>query len=150
VYEVVPKLRSQLKSKQSLKLACMLDDMNYSSYIEIMADWRIETTDEYDVWFLEQGKDEQVSIRTKVELLAEYGPQLSRPHADTLKGSKLSNLKELRAQSLHHIFRIAFLFDTERKAILLIGGDKKGKNEKQFYRTLIKQAEEIYRLYFDK
>jgi hypothetical protein len=35
----------------------------------------------------------------------------------------------------------------ERKAILLIGGDKKGKNEKQFYRSLIKQAEKIYETY---
>ncbi|MDR2049062.1 MAG: type II toxin-antitoxin system RelE/ParE family toxin [Treponema sp.] len=115
-----------------------------------MAKWEVETTGEYDAWFLEQGEDEQAVIRMKVELLAEYGPQLSRPHADTLKGSRLSNLKELRAQSLYHVFRVVFLFDAERKAILLIGGDKKGKNEKRFYKTLIKQAEEIYQLYFDK
>jgi hypothetical protein len=127
-----------------------LDNMNYSSYIKNMAKWEVETTGEYDAWFLEQGEDEQAVIRMKVELLAEYGPQLSRPHADTLKGSRLSNLKELRAQSLYHVFRVVFLFDAERKAILLIGGDKKGKNEKRFYKTLIKQAEEIYQLYFDK
>ena len=85
----------------------------------------------------------------KVELLAEYGPHLSRPHADTLKGSSLSNLKELRAQTENHVFRVAFLFDEERNAVLLIGGDKKGKNEKRFYRNLIKQAEKIYRQYCD-
>ena len=86
----------------------------------------------------------------KVEVLKEYGPQLPRPHADTLKGSKLSNLKELRAQFAASVFRIAFIFDVERKAVLLIGGDKKGKNEKLFYRSLIKQAEEIYQQYLDK
>jgi hypothetical protein len=109
--------------------------------------WEVETTDEYDAWFTEQTGDSQASIRMKVELLTEYGPHLPRPHADTLKGSKLSNLKELRAQSKNHVFRVAFLFDEERSAIILIGGDKKGKDEKRFYRKLIKQAEEIYETY---
>jgi hypothetical protein len=45
------------------------------------------------------------------------------------------------------VFRIAFLFDEERKAVLLIGGDKKGKNEEWFYKNLIKQAEKIYQQY---
>jgi len=111
--------------------------------------WEIETTDEYDDWFLEQAENEQEAVRMKVELLTEYGPQLTRPHADTLKGSKLSNLKELRTQTENHVLRVAFIFDEERKAVLLIGGDKKGKNEKRFYRNLIKDAEKIYRQYRD-
>ena len=111
--------------------------------------WEVETTDEYDAWFLEQAENGQASIRMKVELLAEYGPHLPRPHADTLKGSTLSNLKELRAQTENNVFRVAFLFDEKRKAVLLIGGDKKGKNEKRFYRNLIIQAEEIYQQYLD-
>jgi hypothetical protein len=110
-------------------------------------EWEVETTDEYDDWFLGQSEDGQASIRMKVELLAEYGPHLPRPHADTLKGSNISNLKELRSHTENHVFRVAFLFDEERKAILLIGGDKKGKDEKRFYRNLIKQAEEIYQQY---
>ena len=112
--------------------------------------WEVKTTDEYDSWFLEQVEDGQASIRMKVELLEEYGPLLPRPYADTLKGSKLSNLKELRVQTESHVFRVAFIFDEERKAVLLIGGDKKGKNEKRFYKSLIKQAEEIYRQYLDE
>jgi hypothetical protein len=111
--------------------------------------WEVETTDEYDAWFLEQTEDGQESIRIKVELLTEYGPYLSRPYADTLKGSRLMNLKELRAKTESHVFRVAFLFDEERKAILLIGGDKKGKSKKRFYRGLIKQAETIYYQYLD-
>jgi hypothetical protein len=111
--------------------------------------WEVETTDEYDAWFMDQEENGQSAIRMKVELLTEYGPHLPRPHADTLKGSKLSNLKELRAQTDAHVFRVAFLFDERRKAVLLIGGDKKGKNEERFYRNLIKQAEEIYQQYLD-
>jgi hypothetical protein len=57
--------------------------------------WEVDTTDEYDTWFLEQSEVGQASIRTNVELLTKYGPHLPRPYADTLKGSKLSNLKEL-------------------------------------------------------
>ena len=109
--------------------------------------WEVETTEEYDSWFLNLAEDGQESIRIKVELLAEYGPHLPRPHADTLKGSKLSNLKELRAQTEKHVLRAAYIFDEKRKAVLLIGGDKKGKEEKRFYRNLIKQAEEIYQQY---
>jgi len=112
--------------------------------------WDVDTTDEYDAWFLEQSEDGQASIRMKVELLTEYGPYLPRPHADTLKGSKLSKLKELRAHTVDHVFRVAFLFDEERKAVLLIGGDKNGKNEKRFYKNLIKQAEKIYQKYRNK
>ena len=59
----------------------------------------------------------------------------------------MNNLKELRAQTENHVLRVAFIFDKERKAVLLIGGDKKGKDEKRFYRNLIKQAEEIYKAY---
>jgi hypothetical protein len=64
-----------------------------------------------------------------------------------LKGSKLNNLKELRIQTENHVFRVVFLFDEKRKAVLLIGGDKNGKNEKLFYRNLIKRADMIYEAY---
>jgi len=62
----------------------------------------------------------------------------------------LNNLKELRANTERNVFRVAFIFDEERKAVLLIGRDKKGKDEKRFYKSLIKQAEEIYRQYLDE
>ena len=112
--------------------------------------WEVETTDEYDAWFLKQNANGQASIQMLVELLKIYGPQLPRPYADTLKGSKLSNLKELRPKATASVFRIAFLFNKKRSAILLIGGDKKGKDEKLFYRNFIKQAEEIYQQYLNK
>ncbi|MCK5154328.1 MAG: type II toxin-antitoxin system RelE/ParE family toxin, partial [Spirochaetales bacterium] len=43
--------------------------------------------------------------------------------------------------------RIAYYFDEDRKALLLIGGDKKGKNEKIFYKKLIDDAETLIRKY---
>ena len=95
--------------------------------------------------------DNQAVILGKVYLLEEYGPILGRPNADTLKGSKkIANLKELRAKTDENLFRIAYVFDTERKGVLLTGGDKKGKNQKKFYKDLIKEAEHVYEKYLDK
>ena len=71
-------------------------------------------------------------------------PQLGRPHADTLKGSRHANLKELRADTSAKVLRIAFAFDPTRTAILLVAGDKSGVSGKRFYRELIKKADNRY------
>jgi hypothetical protein len=116
-----------------------------------MGDWEIITSESYDAWFEEQDEDDKAVIRSKVYLLGEQGPNLGRPHADTLKGSKkLPNLKELRPKTDAHVFRVAYKFDPGRKGLLLTGGDKKGKNQKKFYKDLIKQAEQIYIAYLKK
>jgi hypothetical protein len=113
--------------------------------------WEIITSESYDDWFQEQTEDDKTAIFGKVYLLSEYGPNLKRPHADTLKGSKkLTNLKELRAKTDTHEFRVAYIFDPKRKGLLLIGGDKKGKNQKKFYKDLIRDAEQIYTSYLEK
>lgn len=73
-----------------------------------------------------------------------FGPALHRPHADTLPGSKNPNMKELRADVEHHTLRIAFAFDPMRKASLLVGGDKRNKPQKHFYRQLIARADMLF------
>ena len=78
-------------------------------------------------------------------VLERVGPGLGRPRVDTLKGSRYTNLKELRVQSNGRPFRILFVFDPVRNAVLLIGGDKSGR--KRFYDTMIPLAERIYREY---
>jgi hypothetical protein len=116
-----------------------------------MGDWDVITSESYDVWFDGQDEGDQAVIQAKVILLGAAGPNLGRPHADTLKGSKkLANLKELRPKTHAHVFRIAYIFDPERNGLLRIGGDKKGKNEKKFYNDLIIQAEQIYMAYLEK
>ncbi|MDR3238254.1 MAG: type II toxin-antitoxin system RelE/ParE family toxin [Spirochaetia bacterium] len=112
--------------------------------------WKVIYSSKYSDWFAGLAGDEQAIIRAKIFLLEEYGPNLGRPHADTLKGSILSNLKELRARTNEHLFRIAYIFDEKRKCVLLTGGDKKGKNEKIFYKNLIHNAERIYSEYLKK
>jgi hypothetical protein len=111
--------------------------------------WKILATNEYLLWFSTLSDIDQEAIKIGVNLLAEFGPNLGRPHTDTLYGTKTKNLKELRSQSKKHVFRIAFYFNPKRQGILLIGGDKKGKNEEDFYADLIKQAENLIEKYKD-
>ena len=74
-------------------------------------------------------------------LLRDYGPGLGRPTVDTLKGSKHSNMKELRFAWSGEVWRVAFAFDSARQAILLVGGDKGGADQRRFYQRLIAKAD---------
>ena len=74
-------------------------------------------------------------------LLQQFGPQLGRPRVDTLNGSRHANMKELRFSAAGGEWRVAFAFDTRRKGILLIAGDKSGSSEKRFYRELLRKAD---------
>ena len=74
-------------------------------------------------------------------LLEVMGPLLQRPHADTLKGSRHANMKELRFEAAGGVWRIAYAFDPKRRAILLVAGDKSGQSERRFYRRLIEKAD---------
>ena len=85
--------------------------------------------------------DVRVALIAAARLLQDYGPQLGRPHADTLKGSKHANMKELRFEAADGEWRAAFAFDPERRAIMLVAGDKSGGSQKRFYRQLIAKAD---------
>lgn len=71
--------------------------------------WNIKQTEEFQEWFDSCNKKLQVDIVEYVEILRQMGPQLGRPHADTIKGSSLTNLKELRFNSGQKVIRI-FLY----------------------------------------
>ncbi|WP_231398156.1 type II toxin-antitoxin system RelE/ParE family toxin [Photorhabdus temperata] len=71
-----------------------------------------------------------------------YGPKLSRPYADTVKGSRHKNMKELRIQYSGRPVRAFFAFDPKRQAIVLCAGDK--SNDKRFYDTMIRIADEEF------
>ncbi len=104
--------------------------------------WEVEYTIEFEHWWNSLDAYEQRSVAASVELLRQVGPQLGRPHADTVKGSKHSNMKELRTQHQGHPLRTLFAFDPRRCAILLIGGDKTGDD--QFYGQMIPLADRLY------
>jgi hypothetical protein len=74
-------------------------------------------------------------------LLEQSGPHLGRPWCNTLKGSSHPNMKELRFNADKGVWRVAFAFDPNRNAILLIAGDKKGADQVKFYEALIRTAD---------
>ncbi len=97
-----------------------------------MKTWEVATTEEFDEWFSSLSAVAQAEVMAKVGLLKVLGPALRRPHADTLNGSRYTNMKELRADAGGAVLRIAFAFDPDRSAILLFAGDKRGISQRRF------------------
>lgn len=102
----------------------------------------MEYTDEFEQWWQTLTEDQQEDLTMSVQLLRNLGPSLPRPHADTVKGSRHKNMRELRTQSKGRPLRTFYAFDPRRCAILLIGGDKTG--DKRFYDKMLPQAERLY------
>ncbi|MGH9605027.1 MAG: type II toxin-antitoxin system RelE/ParE family toxin [Terracidiphilus sp.] len=88
--------------------------------------------------------DVQDALFTQLIKLRQFGPQLGRPDVDTLKGSRYPNMKELRFRVANEVWRVAFAFDPQRKAILLVGGSKSGATKERFYKSLIHAADERF------
>jgi hypothetical protein len=106
--------------------------------------WTVEIGDELDSEWNQLPTKVQDEILAHGSLLAQFGPQLGRPRVDSLKGSRHSNMKELRFDAADGVWRVAFAFDPRRKAILLVAGDKSGVSEKRFYRQLVAKADARY------
>jgi len=103
--------------------------------------WEVILHGEFDPEFDALPDDVQDELLAQANLLQQFGPQLGRPRADTLNGSRHRNMKELRFDAADGVWRVAFAFDPNRRAILLACGDKSGGSEKRFYRQLIDKAD---------
>ena len=109
--------------------------------------WAVLFHEEFDVEFQALDQDLQDELLAHAKLLQQFGPQLGRPFVDTLKGSKHGNMKELRFEWQRQVWRVAFAFDPQRQAILLVGGDKSGADQKRFYGRLIATADSRFERY---
>jgi hypothetical protein len=105
-------------------------------------EWDVYIVHEVRTWI--DGLDEASRARVvdAIDLLAELGPGLGRPLVDTIRGSTIANLKELRPGTI----RILFVFDPWRSTILLVAGDKAGRWN-AWYREAIPIAEQRYEIY---
>lgn len=108
--------------------------------------WDIEYTNEFGDWFGGLDDEAREDVIAAVEMLETSGPILGRPFVDTLEGSRIINLKELRPRGGN--LRILFAFDPRRSAILLVGGDKTGRWQ-AWYREMIPLAERLYEEYLE-
>ena len=111
-----------------------------------MGDWEVLLLEEVETWYLdlcEREAEVTEKVEEAIEALVAEGPTLGRPFVDRIKGSHLHNLKELRPTRGTTQFRILFIFDPHRQAVLLVAGDKTG-NWKGWYVVNIPIAEERY------
>lgn len=109
--------------------------------ILILMQWKVVFAPEFEAEFDQLSEAVQDELLAQASVIERFGPLAKRPRVDTLHGSKHANMKELRFDSDGGVWRVAFGFDPERKAVLLVAGDKSGGGERRFYRRLIDVAD---------
>lgn len=102
----------------------------------------VEYTDEFEYWWEELSDSEQRSVAHYVKLLQDYGVTLRHPYSSGITTSRHSSMRELRVQHEGRPYRVLYIFDLRRAAILLIGGDKTGDN--LWYEKNVPAADKIY------
>lgn len=107
-----------------------------------MGDWDVEFTDEFESWWNGLTVDEQAAVARKVQLLEELGPTLGAPHSSDIRTSRHSRMRELRIQHQGRPYRVLYVFDPRRTALLLIGGDKTGDD--RWYEVYVAIADDLY------
>jgi hypothetical protein len=105
-------------------------------------EWEVYIVNEVRDWIDQLDEATHARVVQAIDLLAEIGPGLGRPLVDTIHGSSIANLKELRPGTV----RILFAFDPWRSSILLVAGDKAGQWN-AWYRQAILLAEQRYEVY---
>jgi len=110
----------------------------------LVMSWVVQFDEAFELEFDELPETVQDEMLAHAKLLEQFGPTLGRPRVDTLNGSRHPNMKELRFQANGGVWRVAFAFDPQRQAILLVCGDKSGVSERKFYKQLIRKADERF------
>lgn len=119
--------------------------MSYNSYT-IKEGWEVFIHDEVQKWIFLLDEEKSNSVMYALKALSLNGPSLGRPFVDHVKNSKIKNLKELRP--LGGNIRLLFVFDPNRKAIVLTAGDKTDSWNKWYVKN-IKIAEKRYTNYLN-
>jgi hypothetical protein len=104
--------------------------------------WEVYVANEIRDWLDSLDPATHRRVVQAIDTLADTGPGLGRPLVDTIHGSAIANLKELRPGSV----RILFAFDPCPSTILLVAGNKAGR-WKAWYTEAIPLAEHRYERY---
>lgn len=89
----------------------------------VHAEWQVYVVNEIRDWLDTLDSTAYSRVVQAIDTLADSGPGLGRPLVDTIHGSSIANLKELRPGNVG----ILFAFDPWRSTILLVAGDKTGR-----------------------
>ncbi|GJE71447.1 type II toxin-antitoxin system RelE/ParE family toxin [Methylorubrum podarium] len=112
--------------------------------------WEVLFDDAFAEEFRRLDEPVRDAILTYAAVLKQVGPQLGRPYADTLNGSRHRNMKELRPTVNKVEWRVAFAFDPVRRAILLAAAVKGGRKDRLVYGRLIDLADERFDAYLNR
>lgn len=104
----------------------------------------VVVTDEWLAWYDSLDEQADDAVTAGVEALRVMGVALRAPLSSAINGSKYA-LRELRTQAGGRPLRTFYIFDVERAAVLLIGGDKTG--DQRFYERMIPIAERLWEQY---
>jgi len=80
--------------------------------------WAVELAPEFEPELLALAAEVRIELLAQARVIERFGPTTGRPRVDTLNASEHANMKELRFDAGGGVWRIAFAFDPERKAIL--------------------------------
>ncbi len=81
-----------------------------------------------------------------LERLQERGVTLDYPQSSAVTTSRHGHMRELRIDTRGEAIRVFHAFDPRRRAVVLVGGRKRGQ-DRRFYRQQVRQADAIYDRY---
>jgi hypothetical protein len=103
--------------------------------------WTVSLQDDFAPEYDELPEAVQNELLAVMGLLEKFGPQLSRPHVYTLKGSRHADVKELRFDAADGVWRFLFAFDPKRTAIMFFAvATNRAAAKSPFYRRIIAEA----------
>jgi hypothetical protein len=97
-------------------------------------------TDDFRSWEKTLDAEHAAKVSAAIDHVVAGGPNLGSPHVEKIKWTNLHRLKEVRVD---RGTRVLFAFDSNRDAIMLVGGNKAGKWNR-WYRPNIERAEHLY------
>jgi hypothetical protein len=103
--------------------------------------WEVEFHSACEAWANDLPQADAEALLAAIRVLRSEGPNLGRPLVDRIEGSRHANMKELRPGSTGRTERALFAFDKQRRAILLVGGDK-SEDWKGWYKENVPAADE--------
>ena len=112
------------------------------------APWSICYTDTFAEWWQELDSTTHDRLLRIIRLLEREGVTLGFPHSSDVRGTQHSRIRELRVGQTDP-YRIFYAFDNNQVPILLIGGNKTGKDDQPWYRKYGTLADEEYNKHLD-
>ena len=101
---------------------------------------------EFHAWWRELPAKERNTVTAALERLEERGVTLEYPQSSAVTTSRHGRMRELRIDTRGEAIRVFYAFDPRRRAVVLVGGRKRGQ-DRRFYRQHVRQADAIYDRY---